>query len=154
MVVLTHSDASDGVRWKLVPSVQSMCNVVNVFSRVAGMNTNDSGSCCRLQLLGTRGPYKDLRRGNEAGHIDQVAQGCDLCYGLNGTFTQDGEEAYKVAISFQYSSSNVILRRTDNVQLEVSPFVDELHSVHFHWQLSTTPRLNGPEVIEVTKLSL
>ena len=76
-----------------------------VFASVARVNSDDFSTRSCLELLRPRGSDEDLRRRDKAREIDEVAQGCNLSDGLNGTFSQDGEEAFE-ADRGQWSALN------------------------------------------------
>lgn len=75
-----------------------MCNVVDVFPTVSGVYANNSCIRHSLELLRAGWSDENLRSGYQSGEVDEVAECCNLSYGFNGTFTQNGKETNDIEL--------------------------------------------------------
>ena len=113
-VYLFNSDTLHCVWLKLVSSMQRMSNMVNIFTGITRVNTNNLCIRCRLEFLRSLGLEKCLRSRNESREIDSLAQCRYLCNRLKRTFTKNRKETFELsALAYSISSS-----LTDNVKLK------------------------------------
>ena len=91
-LILNYTDALNCVRRQFISPMESMCNVVYIFSRIPGMNANNFSIGCSFQFFGSRWPDEDLGRWKETWDVGEVAQCHNLGDGLNGAFSEDGKK--------------------------------------------------------------
>ena len=67
-----------------------MGNVVDLACIVPRFNANHFDGRESFEFLGSRRTYEDLRGGQQSRKVDETAEGGNLCYGLERSFTEDG----------------------------------------------------------------